>query len=351
MKKLFIVLLFFFIIPLRVSAGAESYVVMDADSGRVLSSSNMNGRYLIASTTKVMTAIIAIENFELKTNIIAKEEITKVNGSMLYLHDGDELTMEDLLYGLLLQSGNDAAMVIATNVLGYDKFIEAMNKKAISIGMLNTTFENPHGLDDDSKNYSTAYDLALMMKYAMKNETFRKITSTGKYVVKNSRTTFIWYNKNKLLSRYKYATGGKIGYTSKSDHIFVSSATKGKENLVIASIKDTDRFDTHENLYENIFANYDKYNILNKYTFSIKDENFKRYHLYIKNDFDMMLKEVEKKSLNLNIVLDKRQKNTKYAVGYIEVKVNEKIVHRENIYATNKNQKLKKIKSLLFFWK
>jgi D-alanyl-D-alanine carboxypeptidase len=350
MKKIFI-LLILFLMPLNINASSEYYVVMDADSGRVLDSSNMNTRMLIASTTKIMTAIVALENGNLNEEIVVGDEISKVNGSMLYVLNGDVLTLKDLLYGLMLQSGNDAAMVIATNILGYDKFIKEMNNKAIKLGMLNTIYENPHGLNDETINYSTAYDLALLMRYAMKNNDFKEITSTKKYIVKNDRTTFIWYNKNKLLNNYKYTTGGKIGYTKKSGHVFVSSATKGKENLIIATIKDTDRFNTHENFYKKYFDEYDKYQILNKYTFSIKDKNFKKYHLYIKNDFYMMLKNDEKKKLSLNIVLDKNRKNIKYSVGYVEIKVKGKTIHKENIYAITKKSKLKKLKSLLFFWK
>lgn len=331
---------------------ANSYVVMDADAGRVLAYSNMNERMLIASTTKIMTAIIAIENGDLDDVFTVKKEIKEVYGSMINLNENEKITLEDLLYGLILQSGNDAAMVIANNVRGYKKFINLMNKKAIEIGMYNTTFENPHGLDDDSKNYSTAYDLALLMKYAMKNKTFQKITQTKKYIVSSENITYEWYNKNKLLSMYKHATGGKIGYTTKSGHTFVSSATKGRENLIVVTLKDSNRFDRHKSLYQEYFENYDKYQILNKYTFSIKDNLYKKYHLYIKNDFEMLLKESEKNDLKLNIVLKKniRVKSDR-PVGYVDVLVKGKSIHKENIYAISKESKLNKIKSLLSFWK
>ena len=177
MKK--IILLFLLIlIPLNIKASAEAYVVMDADSGRVVDSYNKDSKMLIASTTKIMTSIIAIENMDLSINIKVGDEIDSVYGSMIYVKKGEVLTLESLLYGLMLRSGNDAVMVIAENTLGYDKFIEAMNQKAKELKMYNTVFENPHGLDDESKNYSTAYDMALLMKYAMKNPEFIKITKT-----------------------------------------------------------------------------------------------------------------------------------------------------------------------------
>ena len=216
-----------------------SVVVMDADSGRILYSENKDERKLIASTTKIMTTLIALENSNIKKEVEVKDEILKVNGSMIYSKIGEKYTIEDLLYGLMLRSGNDAAMTIATNVLGYNEFINKMNLKAIEIGMFNTTFENPHGLNDDTKNYSTANDLALLMKYALKNKEFVKITSTKKY--KN------WLNKNDLLFDYKYLITGKIGYTKKSGQVYVSSASKNNKNLIIASIDEDDKYELHKN--------------------------------------------------------------------------------------------------------
>lgn len=350
MKKIILFLLI--LIPIYANASTESYVVMDADSSRVIDSYNKDDKMLIASTTKIMTAIIAIENMNLSVNIEVGDEIESVYGSMIYIKKGEILTLESLLYGLMLRSGNDAAMVIAENTLGYDKFIEAMNSKAKELKMYNTVFENPHGLDDDTRNYSTAYDMALLMKYAMNNPSFVKITSTRKYKLTTNMNTHIWYNKNELLSNYKYATGGKIGYTKKSGHIFVSSATKDNKNLIVVTFKDSDRFNTHKYLYEKNFDKYIRYQILDKYTFFVNEEYYKKYHLYIKNDFYMLLKEEEKKNLviEINLIKNKRIKNDEQ-VGYILVKLKNNIIHNEPIYASIKENKIKKIKTILFFWK
>ncbi len=350
MKKIILFLLI--LIPINIYADTSSYVVMDMDSGRVLSSFNKDEKMLIASTTKIMTAIIAIENMDTSIIIEVGDEIDKVYGSMIYVKKGEMLSLESLLYGLMLRSGNDAAMTIAENTLGYDKFIMAMNNKAKELKMYNTIFENPHGLDDESKNYSTAYDLSLLMKYAMKNPEFVKITNTKKYKVVTNLNTHIWYNKNQLLSSYKYATGGKIGYTKKSGHIFVSAASKDDKNLVVVTIKDTDRFNTHEYLYEKYFDEYDKYQILDKYTFFVNEDYYKKYHLYIKNDFYMLLKKKEIKDLLIETNLSKNKKiknDTK--VGYVSIKLKDKLIHNEPIYASIKESKIKKIKSILFFWK
>lgn len=350
MKK--IILFLFILIPINIYASTASYAVMDADSGRVLASYNKDEKMLIASTTKIMTAVVAIENMDTSLEIEVGDEIDKVYGSMIYVKKGEKLTLDSLLYGLMLRSGNDAAMVIAENTLGYDKFIEAMNNKAKELKMYNTTFENPHGLDDDTKNYSTAYDLALLMKYAMKNPEFIKITNAKKYKLTTNLNTHIWHNKNQLLSSYKYATGGKIGYTKKSGHIFVSSATKDNKNLIVVTLKDTDRFNTHEYLYEKYFDEYDKYQILDKFTFFVNEKNYKKYHLYIKNDFSMLMKKNEIKDLLIEINLSKNNKvkNDK-EVGYVSIKLKDTVIHNEPIYASIKENKIEKIKSILFFWK
>ncbi len=317
---------------------------MDSDSKRVLESSNMNEKKLIASTTKIMTAIVAIENIKLNKKIKVGDEISEAYGSMLYIKKGDILTVEDLLYGLLLQSGNDAAVVLA-NSISYDNFINLMNKKALEIGMYNTTFENPHGLDEQTKNYSTAYDLALLMQYAMQSSTFRTITSTKKYRVETNLDTYIWYNKNHLLDSYKYATGGKIGYTTSSGHVFVSSASKNNKNVIVVTIKDTDRFKNHEYLYEKTFSKYDSYLVLDQYNFFI-DEG-KNAHYYIKNDFRMLLTDDEKDKVTSNAVLYRKSNNN--IAGYIEVKLKGNIVYKQNIYVIYKDLRRSFLKSLLSF--
>ena len=189
MKKiLFCLLILFF--PIIVHAiSAESYVVMDYDSGRVLLSKDPEKEKLIASTTKIMTAIIAIENGDLNSTRKVGEEVLKAYGSAIYLSLDEEITLKDLLYGLMLRSGNDAAIEIAYHVSGnMEKFVELMNKKAYELGMSNTKFLNNHGLEesDGPGNTSTAYDMAILMRYALKNDTFRSIIGTETYEAKTS---------------------------------------------------------------------------------------------------------------------------------------------------------------------
>ena len=330
MKKILIILLFFLCVKVN-----ASIVVMDADSGRVLYSENMNERKLIASTTKIMTSIIALENGNLEDIFKAGREIREVNGSMIYIKEDESMSLNDLLYGLMLRSGNDAAMVIANNVLGYDNFIAQMNIKAFKLGMNYTTFENPHGLNDNTKNYSTAYDLSLLMKYAINNEEFLKITSTKKYKD--------WYNKNELLSDYKYLISGKIGYTQKSGQVFVSAARKNNKTLIISSIDEGDKFNLHKKLYEKYFEMYDKYKILNKYTFSFKVKNKNNNHYFILDDFDMLMKKDEIDKLKIEADLDNE---------YVLVYLSNKLIHTEKLYKNTYNlTKRSKLKELLSFFK
>ena len=313
---------------------------MDADSGRVLYSENMNQKKLIASTTKIMTAIIALENAPLDMKIKVGKEIYDAYGSMTYIKEGEEFTLEDLLKGLMLQSGNDAALTIANNVMPYNNFINEMNLKAYKLGMQNTSFENPHGLNDDTKNISTAYDMALLMKYAIKNKEFINITKTYEHKVGN----YIWYNKNKLLREYKYLISGKIGYTTRSGQVFVSAAKKDSKTLIIASIDEGDKFNLHKYLYEKYFPKYERYKVLDKNTFSFKVKNNLYNHYYIKNDFYMLLSKDEINKLNIIVNTNKNKSN-------VQIYLNNNLIHNEKLYILKYQSRINKIKKILSFWK
>lgn len=351
MKKIifFITLFLFGLINLN---ALESYVVLDNSSGRVLGGKNIDEKLLIASTTKIMTAIVAIENYDVASVICAGDEIKEVYGSMIYIDKNECMTLYDLLVGLMLRSGNDAAMVIATNTLGYDKFVNKMNEKANLLGMNNTVFSNPHGLDEKNENISTSKDLALLMRYASKNKVFMEIDSIKKYTLTTNIETHIWYNKNKLLSTYKYATGGKIGYTDRSGHIFVSSAKKAKEDLSIVTMKEPDKFNVHKNLYEKYFNKYDKYRILDKNTFLLKENYYKNYHLYIEDNLDIMLNKGELNKVKIKYEIIKKKKiKPNSVVGKAKVYVDDEFINEINIFAVSYESKKESVLSKLFFWK
>ena len=219
MKNILIIVISIFsfaIVDTHAKDTAQSTVVMDLDSGRVLYEKNAHEKRLIASTTKIMTAILTIENTNINKTVTVGEEILKMYGTNIYIEVGEKMKVKDLLYGLLLRSGNDSATVLAKHVGGTEEnFVKMMNAKSRLLGMMDTTFSNPHGLDDDTENYSTAYDMALLSTYANSSNTYREISKTKKYTTNTKNKSYLWYNRNKLLSTYEYCTGGKNGYTPK----------------------------------------------------------------------------------------------------------------------------------------
>ena len=258
---------------------------MDLDSGRILYEKNANQKRLIASITKIMTAIVAIEEGDLTEKITVGEEVLSMYGTNIYVEVGEKMKLRDLLYGLLLRSGNDASVVIAKAIAGSEeKFVNLMNKKAQEIGMKNTIFKNPHGLDEETENYSTAYDMALLSKYAYKNKTYRNIVSTDKYEVSTGKKTYLWYNRNKLLTTYEYCTGGKNGYTPRAGKTLVTTASKKGLNLTIVTLSDGDIYNNHIDLYEDFFSKYKRYKIIDKNNFRI-DKEFVDEDVYLEDSF------------------------------------------------------------------
>ena len=203
MKKFIVFLITFFIglnTCFAISVPSNNAILIDQDSGRILFSKNINEKHLIASTTKIMTAVLAIESGKLDDMVTINESILKSYGSGIYIKEGEKISLRNLVYGLLLRSGNDAALAIEDYLGGHDKFVNKMNEKAGKIGMKNTVFNNPSGLDDDETgNYSTCYDMALLMKYANNLYDFKEIDSTKKIMVETNANVYSWTNKNKLL--------------------------------------------------------------------------------------------------------------------------------------------------------
>lgn len=235
-----------------VSTSASSAVLMDADSGRVLYAQNETARMRIASTTKIMTALVAIENGALSDVVTVKREATLTEGTSMYLREGEQLTLETLLYGLLLSSGNDAALVIADAVGGGVKpFVKMMNDRAMELGMTGTSFANPNGLDDDN-HYSTALDMAKLACAAMENETLARIASTRSVTIGGRTMT----NHNKLLGYVDGCIGLKTGYTKAAGRTLVSCAERGGQRLVAVTLQDGNDWADHQSLYDYGFSAY-----------------------------------------------------------------------------------------------
>lgn len=334
MKKVLLFLLCFSLLVTNVYA--SNYVVMDMDSGRVLASRSMHKEKLIASITKIMTCIIVIESSNLDKEITVGEEILKMYGTNIYVEVGEKLKVIDLLYGLMLRSGNDAAITLAVNTSGSEEeFVKLMNKKALEIGMKNTKFSNAHGLDDDSRNYSTAYDMALLSRYAYKNEIYRKIINTKKYISKSSLKTYVWYNRMSLLNNYKYCLGGKNGYTPRAGKTLVSVAKKDGVTLTIVSLDDNDIYETHEYLYDKYFDKYKLYTIVDKNKFVI-DKTLYPEDVYLKKSFKYLLTLEESKSVTTLIKLNDNINSN--VIGEIIISLDNEEIGRLNIYKKEKKK-------------
>ena len=231
---------------------ANSAIVMDADTQRVLWSRQADRRSLIASTTKIMTALVVIEECALDAEVKIPQEAVGIEGSSIYLKTGEIMTVEALLYGMMLQSGNDAAMALALYCGGsLNNFVKKMNDRAVGLGLDQTSFANPHGLDSDD-NYSTAYDLAKLTSYAMREELFKAIVSTK--TVSFGDRTFV--NHNKLLWRCEGAIGVKTGYTMAAGRILVSCAERNDRRLIVVTISDPNDWRDHCALMDHGFEAY-----------------------------------------------------------------------------------------------
>lgn len=346
--SLFLMLFFIFVNNVNASTNsASSYILMDETTGRVIASKDMNSKRLIASITKIMTSVLAIESNKLDDVVVVDESILKTYGSGIYIEVGEEITLKDLLYGLMLRSGNDAATMIASYVAGSEEeFVKLMNEKAVEIGMKNTTFYNASGLPTPSGNYSSCYDMALLTRYAMKYDIYKEIVATEKYKVTTNKKTYIWNNKNKLL-RYDYITGGKTGYTEESGRTLVSTASFEDMNLIVVTIRDSDDWNTHLELYNYAKENYVGYKVLNKNKFNvIGDTYYNDATLYIENNVYIPLKKNEKRSLISHIILEKKSNyNNGDIIGVNQIYLGDILLYEEDIRII-KNKDIKK-KSIL----
>ena len=337
MKRIIFAILIFVVFPINILAiSANKAVVMDLNSGRVLYDLNKDEPQLIASITKIMTCLVTIMYSDLEKQVVVDESVLESYGSSVYLEVGEEIKLIDLLYGLMLRSGNDAATQIAKTVAGTEEaFVYLMNEYASAIGMKNTHFVNPHGLDSNGVgNTSTAYDMALLTKVAMQNETFRTIFGTQEYSATSNLKTYHWEGKNKLFSMYEYTTGGKTGYTDAARRTLVTTASKDNMNLVVVTLNDGNDFQDHKNLYETYFNEYMSVLAINKDNFVIEDDYYQDIEFYVKNSYYAMVSEEEKKDLKINVTLFKYEDiYDGIKIGEAKVMLGDTLLHTESIYA------------------
>ena len=241
------------------SINSRSCIVFDRNSHMTLYGKNENNKVKMASTTKIMTSIIIIENCNLSETIEISKKAAGTGGSRLGLKTGDKITINDLLYGLMLCSGNDAAVALAEYAGGdIQGFADMMNKKAIELGLINTHFESPHGLDSDG-HYTTAYELALLSDYALKNETFSKIVGTKNYTVSINGYFKNLSNTNELLGYLNGVYGVKTGFTNGANRCLVTACKRGDMDIICVVLgADTKKFRTQDSikLIEFAFENF-----------------------------------------------------------------------------------------------
>ena len=323
--------------PLKVNAiSASSYIVMDTDNNRVLEGNNINKRSLIASITKIMTSMVVIDMTNVNKTVTIGDEVLKSFGSGIYVSVGEKISVINLLYGLMLRSGNDAAIALAYYTAGnMDNFAYLMNNKAKDIGMNNTTFVNSSGLEDgDKANYSTVYDMALLSGYAINNSLYKQIVGTKDITVKTDLKTYVWHNKNKLLSSYKYCVGGKTGFTEKARRTLVTNASKDGVNLTVVTFNDGNDFGDHKDLYEKYFDVLKEYEILSEGPIKTKYDN-----TYLSKSFKMSLTKDEYKKLKKEIIYyDDYASNI---IGKVKVSLNDKEYFTEDIYIKKEVKEVK----------
>ncbi|WP_241154394.1 D-alanyl-D-alanine carboxypeptidase family protein [Staphylospora marina] len=246
--------------------GARAAILVDAGTGRVLYQKRADEPMPIASLTKIMTAILAIEHGKLDELVTVGPNAVGVEGSSIYLKEGEKIPLETLLYGLMLRSGNDAAVAIAEHIGGsVEGFVWMMNEKAEFLGLEQTHFANPHGLDAEG-HHSSARDLATLTAYALKNPVFSQIVSTEVKTVPwpGEQWHRKFYNKNKMLRFYRWADGVKTGFTKKARRTLVSSATKDGRRLITVTLNDGDDWKDSMMMFEYGFNRFETVSILKK---------------------------------------------------------------------------------------
>ncbi len=244
--------------PSSPSLSAQSAVLMETESGAVVYEKNAHTRLPMASTTKIMTALVALELAAPDTVICVDGRAVGTEGSSVYLCAGEKLTLEELLYALMLESANDAAVAIAIGVSGSEEaFVDAMNTKATSLGLSDTHFANPHGLDAPA-HYTTAYELGRIAQAALQNPLFKTIVSTRKTTISHQDTDGVrlLVNHNKMLRQYDGCIGVKTGFTQKSGRCLVSAAERDGVTMIAVTIDSPDDWNDHTKLLDYGFANY-----------------------------------------------------------------------------------------------
>ena len=351
---------------------SRAYVVIDRNSNTVLIGKNENQRKKMASTTKIMTAMIVIENSNLSDTVEVSKKAASTGGSRLGLKTGDKLTVLDLLYGLMMRSGNDSAVALAEHVAGsITGFAELMNKKAETLGLSNTHFVTPHGLDED-EHYTTAYELALLSNYAMNNEIFAQIVGTKNYTITINGYPKSLTNTNELLGVLNGVYGIKTGFTNGANRCLVTCCKRGDMDIICVVLgADTKKYRTTDSikLIEYAFSNFTYVNIdqiISEHFESWKIDNLTSFRINkgISNKLDLQYENPQYPIIpirndlinnldiliNCNFILD-APVTSKTSIGTITLTLENQTIYSGNIVTNYDIQKKNILDYLFYFYK
>ncbi|MCR5553703.1 MAG: D-alanyl-D-alanine carboxypeptidase [bacterium] len=354
MKRFLILLLSLFCLAISVNycesafaeeenlSSAKAYCVCEVKSGRILYEKNGDLKLPEASLTKIITAIVAIENNpDLEKVVEISKEAVGVPGSSIYLNKGEKLKIIDLLYGLMLRSGNDSAVALSIATSGsVEKFIELCNDFCERIGATNTHLVTPHGLHDDD-HFTTANDLAKITSYALSNPVFRTIVGTKQITIPNTvkGENRLLVNKNKLLKKMPDSTGVKTGFTSQAGRCFVGSAKRGEMEIVCVLLNCNPMFEDCEKLLEKGFSEFEMVDLIEPYLtkeVALNNSEEKYLKVYSRRGLSYPLKNEEKTNVNIEIDLPNSLTaplKRNQVVGEIRVSLAKKLIFSENLYS------------------
>ena len=316
-------LLLFLLWNINEVEASTSFAVIDADTGRLLEGSNANVELPIASLTKVWTALTVLDNVQLDDEITISESAATQEGSSLYLQAGEVWTVESLLYGLLLQSGNDAAYALAEHTGGsMEGFTKLMNEKIQLAGLENSHFTNPSGLHHE-EHYASALDMANMFRLAMQNDAFIKIASAKSYIPKERSVK--WRNKHKLLHINEFAVAGKTGYTKVAGRTLVTFFEKDGKKVIVVTLNHSNDWNTHSSLAANVFQTYDNVKVVEKGKYRLLDKQI----IEVKKDYFLLLKK-EEQAATKNVLIIPRKSSDKKPYLW-NVTINNEVVLNFNV--------------------
>ncbi len=321
--------------------GGSGHVVLDGDTGRVLKGVNYDARLPIASLTKIWTALVAIENSDLQDEVVISPNAAMAEGSSIYLQAGETVTVETLLYGLMLRSGNDAATALAEHAGGsVEGFVRLMNERAVIAGLTNTVFMNPSGLHHD-QHLSSARDTAEMLRVALQNKTFEKVASTVLYRA-NTVNGMLWENKHRLLregsgvaseiddeteqpvSSLKSATGtafaGKTGFTKVAGRTLATAFQKDGQTCIVVTLNASDDWNVHRGLANSVWQNYNIETVVKKGKYNVND----KLAIRLEQPIRLQLNKEEKAAVRQVLQVSRKRKEAVLSI----------FIGEERIYAT-----------------